>query len=38
MRYADAEQGLNNTDYVKWVFGRCLMQCPSVELWSMYLK
>lgn len=26
------------TDDVKTVFGRCLMQCPSVDLWFMYLK
>jgi hypothetical protein len=26
------------TDNVKTVFGRCLMQCPSVDLWFMYLK
>lgn len=27
-----------NAEGVKAVFGRCLMQCPSVDLWFMYLK
>lgn len=27
-----------DAEAVKRVFGRCLMLCPSVDLWFMYLK
>jgi cleavage stimulation factor subunit 3 len=37
-RYVEAEMSSGNTEGVKAVFGRCLMQCPSVDLWFMYLK
>jgi len=37
-RYVEAEMPSGNTEAVKGVFGRCLMQCPSVDLWFMYLK
>jgi hypothetical protein len=37
-RYVEALMSAGQTDDVKTVFGRCLMQCPSVDLWFMYLK
>jgi hypothetical protein len=37
-RYVEALMAAGETDNVKTVFGRCLMQCPSVDLWFMYLK
>lgn len=37
-RYVEALMSAGETDAVKTVFGRCLMQCPSVDLWFMYLK
>jgi hypothetical protein len=37
-RYVEAEIGVGNTEAVKAVFNRCLMHCPSVDLWFMYLK
>lgn len=37
-RYVEALMGAGQNDEVKTVFGRCLMQCPSVDLWFMYLK
>eukprot|EP00878_Enallax_costatus_P014549 GHUV01015220.1.p1 GENE.GHUV01015220.1~~GHUV01015220.1.p1 ORF type:complete len:323 (+),score=42.52 GHUV01015220.1:134-1102(+) len=37
-RYVEAEMSAGNTEAVKQVFGRCLLQCPSVDLWFMYLK
>ncbi|WIA36938.1 hypothetical protein OEZ86_008179 [Tetradesmus obliquus] len=37
-RYVEAEMAAGNAEGVKAVFGRCLMQCPSVDLWFMYLK
>jgi hypothetical protein len=37
-RYVEAEMSSGNVEGVKAVFGRCLMQCPSVDLWFMYLK
>lgn len=37
-RYVEALMSAGETDNVKTVFGRCLMQCPSVDLWFMYLK
>jgi cleavage stimulation factor subunit 3 len=38
MRFVEAEMAAANSEAVKAVFGRCLMQCPSVDLWFMYLK
>ena len=37
-RYVESLMAAGETDTVKTVFGRCLMQCPSVDLWFMYLK
>jgi hypothetical protein len=27
-----------NTAAVRSIFGRCLLECPDVELWFMYLR
>lgn len=37
-RYVGAEMAANNTAAVKQLFGRCLMSCPSIDLWTLYLK
>lgn len=37
-RYAELEMSANNQGKVKSIFSRCLLNCPSVELWAAYLK
>lgn len=38
VRYAELELGCDNINSVKQIFGRCLLNCPSVDLWRVYLK
>ncbi|MEW5309147.1 MAG: hypothetical protein WDW38_001054 [Sanguina aurantia] len=36
-RYAEIEMSGNSSDNVKAIFGRCLLTCPFLELWRLYL-
>ena len=36
-RYAEVEITAGNTQQVKTIFSRCLLSCPSVDLWQTYL-
>ncbi|KAK9788841.1 hypothetical protein WJX73_000969 [Symbiochloris irregularis] len=37
-RYAEAEMAAGNQSQVKAIFNRCLLNCPSVPLWTSYLS
>jgi hypothetical protein len=36
-KYAEVEITAGNTQQVKTIFSRCLLSCPSVDLWQTYL-
>lgn len=35
--YAEAQLAAGNDAAVRQIFGRCLLQCPHIELWNFYL-
>lgn len=36
-KYAEVEMAAGSTQQVKTIFSRCLLSCPSVDLWQTYL-
>ena len=37
-RYAEMELDEGNPSQAKLVFSRCLLSCPNVKLWTLYLR
>lgn len=37
-RYAELELDEGDTARAKLVFSRCLLSCPHIRLWSLYLR
>ena len=37
-RYAEQEMAAGNIMAVKHIFSRCLLDCPNVDLWFIYIR